>query len=246
MAATIRKIVAATLSSSRPSLAAFIHLFRVYNPGMIQAQLLLLSLTACTLMAQDRPAPKSDGPTEKTILRMVQDIRRGIFTLPNYGVFDWVTFSFNGYNVILKGYASRPTLKDAAERVVKNVEGVAAVDNRIEVLPLSPNDDRIRVLAYVRIYGHPQLVRYNPNRGAPIFVSPLRFAIGITNDPPVGFHPIHIIVKNGNIVLEGVVLNEGDRAIAGIVANQIPESFAVENELRVEMNDEKKLTKKKK
>jgi hypothetical protein len=197
-------------------------------------------------MAQAPPAAKGDAPNEKTIQRMARDIRRGIVTLPNYGVFDWVTFSFNGYNVILKGYASRPTLKDAAERVVKDVEGVAAVDNRIEVLPLSPNDDRIRAQAYVRIYGHPQLVRYNPNRGAPIFVSPLRFATGITNDPPVGFHPIHIIVRNGNITLEGVVLNEGDRAIAGIVANQVPESFAVENELRVEMTDEKEMLKKKK
>lgn len=203
---------------------------------------LLLLLAPCTLVAQDQAA-RSDAPNERTILRMAQEIRKGILTLPNYGVFDWVTFSFNGYNVILKGYASRPTLKDSAERVVKQVEGVAAVDNRIEILPLSPNDDRIRVQAYVRIYGHPQLVRYNPNRGAPIFISPLRFATGITNDPPIGFHPIHIIVKNGNIILEGVVLNEGDRTIAGIVANQVPEAFTVENELRVEINEDKRLAK---
>lgn len=213
---------------------------------MRTALILLLSLTPCTLVAQDQATAKGDGPNEKTILRMAQEIRKGILTLPNYGVFDWLTFSFNGYNVILKGYASRPTLKDSAERVVKQVEGVAAVDNRIEVLPLSPNDDRIRVQAYVRIYGNPQLVRYNPNRGAPIFVSPLRFATGITNDPPIGFHPIHIIVKNGNIILEGVVLNEGDRSIAGIVANQVPEAFTVENELRVEMAEDKKMSKQKK
>jgi osmotically-inducible protein OsmY len=71
----------------------------------------------------------------------------------------------------------------------------------------------------------------------------LRFATGITNDPPIGFHPIHIIVKNGNIILEGVVLNEGDRTIAGIVANQVPEAFTVENELRVEINEDKRLAK---
>jgi hypothetical protein len=197
-------------------------------------------------MAQNpEPAlsPKGDQPDERAVLRMVRDIQRGIYTLPNYGVFDWLTFSFNGYNVILKGYASRPTLKDSAERVVKAVEGVAGVDNRIEVLPLSPNDDRIRVLAYVSIYRHPQLVRYSPNRGAPIFMSPMQFVAGITNDPPIGFHPIHIIVKNGNLTLEGVVLNEGDRVIAGMVANQIPQVFTVENELRVEMKEAKKLAK---
>lgn len=210
---------------------------------MYKALTLVLLLLPYTLAAQDPPAAKGDMPNERTILRMAQEIRRGILTLPNYGVFDWVTFSFNGYNVILKGYASRPTLKDSAERVVKQVEGVAAVDNRIEILPLSPFDDRIRVLAYVRIYGHPQLLRYNPNRGAPIFFSPMQFVAGITNDPPIGFHPIHIIVKNGNLILEGVVLNEGDRTIAGMVANQIPEVFSVENELRIELAEERRLAK---
>ena len=83
---------------------------------MTKALLLLLSVAPCTLMAQDQPAAKGDAPNEKTILRMAQDIRRGILTLPNYGVFDWVTFSFNGYNVILKGYASRPTLSEGCRR----------------------------------------------------------------------------------------------------------------------------------
>jgi hypothetical protein len=187
------------------------------------------------------PIRQVKGPDEKAVVRMAKDIQRGILTLPNYGVFDWVTFSFDGYNVVLKGLASRPTLKDAAERVAKAVEGVAGVDNRIAVLPLSPNDDRIRFQTYVQIYGHPQLIRYNPNRGAPIFVSPLRFATGITNDPPVGFHPIHILVRDGNITLEGVVLNEGDRNLIGMLARQVPQSFTVENELRVEIEDSKKL-----
>lgn len=67
----------------------------------------------------------------------------------------------------LRGQASRPTLKSGAENVTKRVEGVAKVDNQIEVLPLSPMDDGIRLRAYVAIYGHPSLARFNPNRGTP-------------------------------------------------------------------------------
>ncbi len=177
---------------------------------------------------------------------MARAIQKEILTLSSYGVFDWITFSLNGYNVILKGQASRPTLKDAAEQVTKKVEGVARVDNRIEVLPLSPNDDRVRTQVYARIYGSPQLSRYNPNRGTPIWLSPARIANGLTNDPPIGFHPIHIIVKNGNVTLEGVVLNEGDRTIAGILANQTPGAFSVENELLTETKDQKEAASKKK
>lgn len=191
-------------------------------------------------------APRQDGPNEKTVMRMARDIQKGVLTLNNYGVFDWITFGINGYNVVLKGYASRPTLKDSAERIAKGVEGVASVDNRIQVLPLSPNDDRIRAQAYARIYGNSSLSRYNPNRGSPMFLSPARIAAGITNDPPIGFHPIHIIVNNGNITLQGVVDTSGDKAIAGMAANQVTGSFAVENDLMVANEEQRKDAKVKK
>lgn len=207
-------------------------------------------MCACsTLLAQaqnEAPPPVTNGPNEKAILRMARDIQRGILSSDNYGLFDWLTFGINGYNVVLKGYASRPTLKDSAERLTRQVEGVAAVDNRIEVLPLSPNDDRIRAETFVRVYGHPSLNRYNPNRGVPIFMSPARIAAGITNDPPRGFFPIHIVVKNGNVTLYGVVDNSGDKAIAGMMANQVGGSFAVDNELVVANDDQKKDAKAKK
>jgi len=177
---------------------------------------------------------------------MAKEIQKGILTSSNYGVFDWLTFGINGYNVVLKGEASRPTLKDSAERIAKQVEGVAAVDNRIQVLPLSPNDDRIRAQTYARIYGSPSLSRYNPNRGTPLFISPARIAGGITNDPPIGFHPIHIIVRNGNITLQGVVDTAGDKAIAGMMANQVTGAFAVENELVVANEEQAKDAKAKK
>ncbi len=199
-----------------------------------------VAVLTVSLLAQapQQPAQRGDAPSEQTIMRIARDIQKSILTLPNYGVFDSLRFSFNGYNVILKGYASRPTLKDSAERVVKQVEGVAQVDNRIEVLPLSPNDDQIRAATYVRIYGHPAMRRYRS--GGPIIPSLAMAAGGITADPPLGWHAIHIIVKNGNVTLEGVVGNSGDKAIAGIQANQVPGAFAVENELMIENQDERR------
>jgi osmotically-inducible protein OsmY len=166
-------------------------------------------------------------------MRMAERVQREILSLTEYGVFDHIRFSIHDYAVTLKGSASRPILKDAAERVVRKIEGVEKVDNRIEVLPLSRMDDDIRARVYARIYFHPSLSRYNPNRGAPIWVTPARIAAGITNDPPIGFHPIHIIVKNGNVTLEGVVQNAGDKTIAGIEANTVPGVFSVENDLMV-------------
>src|SRR6188768_364700 len=129
---------------------------------------MFLGILTVAILAQASTPTETNAPakreqlSEQTLVRMVKAIQKGILTLPNYGVFDWITFSFDGYNVALKGFASRPTLKDSAERVTKSVEGVAAVDNRIEVLSLSPNDDRIRTEGYARIYGNGSLSRYNP------------------------------------------------------------------------------------
>jgi hypothetical protein len=172
-------------------------------------------------------------PSEQAILRMATAIQRGVSTLPNYGLFDDISFSFKGYTVTLRGHASRPTLKDSAERVVRKIEGVEKVVNEIEVLPLSGNDDQIRAAVYARIYGHATLSRYNPNRGVPLYLSPTRLAAGITNDPPQGHHPIHILVKNGNVTLRGVVDNIGDKTIAGLQANTAPGAFSVVNEIQV-------------
>ena len=79
---------------------------------------------------------------EKTL---EQKVRHELVTLPFFGVFDNMTFRLDGDTVTLFGSVTRPTLKSSAENVVKRLEGVAKVDNQIEVLPLSPNDDRIRL-----------------------------------------------------------------------------------------------------
>jgi osmotically-inducible protein OsmY len=172
--------------------------------------------------------------------RIVQEVRKRISGLSTLSVFDWLTFSIQGRTLILRGYASRPVLKDDAARAVKGVEGIDSVDNKIEVLPFSPSDDRIRAGVYNRIYTQPQLRKYNGNQGSlgramgPGGPSVAAMAGGITNDPPLGFHAIHIIVKNGNVTLFGDVLNQGDANIAYIQANGTPGAFKVTNNLTVQ------------
>ncbi len=153
-----------------------------------------------------RPIP------QKAQARLERAVRHELLMLPYYGVFDNLAFQVNGYHVALIGQVTRPTLKTDAEHVVKKIEGVESITNRIEVLPLSPNDDRIRLAVYRAVYGQSVLNRY---------------ALGANP-------PIHIIVKNGNVALEGVVANKMDRNIAGIQANGVPGVFSVTNNLKVE------------
>lgn len=181
-------------------------------------------------------AAQNASPDMQVIQRMARAIQKEVNSLPNYGVFDDIRFSIKDGTVTLKGLASRPTLKSSAEQVTKKVEGVQKVVNNIEVLPLSRNDDQIRARVYINVYRHPALQRYSSSRGN-IWLSSTNVNFGITQDPPLGYHAIHIIVKNGNVVLEGAVDNAGDRAIAEIQANTVPGVFNVENRLGV-LNDE--------
>ncbi|HXC95985.1 MAG TPA: BON domain-containing protein [Edaphobacter sp.] len=198
--------------------------------------LLFFSLSANTLVAQN-PAPtwsQEDG------MRIVQQVQKKLGGLTNFSVFDWITFGIHGKTIVLKGYASRPILKSDAANALKGIPGIESVDNQIEVLPNSPNDDRIRASVYNRIYTQPTLRKYNANQGSvaqalgPGGRSVALMAGGITNDPPMGFHAIHIVVKNGNVILYGVVNNESDKAIAGMQANSAPGAFSIDNDLIVQ------------
>jgi osmotically-inducible protein OsmY len=185
--------------------------------------------------AQQQAAASSDAQ-QQAMVNLAQAVRKQIVTNTQYGVFDFIHFAIKGDTVILRGYASRPTLKSGLGNTVKKIDGVKAVENEIEVLPVSPNDDRIRAAVYRSIYTYAPLQRYTSNRGGAARIgnnSAARQAGGITNDPPFGWHAIHIIVKNGNVTLEGVVDNSGDLAFAGIRANQVPGVFSVDNALQV-------------
>ena len=199
------------------------------------AATLIFSLAAPAVAAQNPSPTWSQDDT----LRIAKEVQKRLASLTNYSVFDWITFGFRGKIVVLKGYASRPTLKSSAANVLKGIEGVESVDNQIDVLPTSPNDDRIRAAVYNRIYTQPSLRKYNANQGSvaralgPGGRSVALMAGGITNDPPRGFHAIHIIVKNGNVTLYGVVNNQTDAEIANVQANSTPGVFSVDNDLTV-------------
>jgi hyperosmotically inducible protein len=172
-------------------------------------------------------------------MRIVNEVRKRLLGLTNYSVFDWITFGFKGKTLVLKGYASRPILKDDAGRAVKNIQGISGVDNEIQVLPLSPNDDRVRAEVYNRIYTQPALRKYNANQGSlGRAIGPgggiALAAGGITNNPPLGYHAIHIIVNNGHVTLYGVVLNQSDASIAFMQANSAPGAFSIDNDLVVQ------------
>jgi hyperosmotically inducible protein len=199
------------------------------------AAALVFSLAAPAVFAQSPSPTWSQDDT----LRIAKEVQKKLGGLTDYSVFDWITFGFHGKTVVLKGFASRPTLKSSAARVLKGIEGVESVDNQIVVLPNSPNDDRIRAAVYNRIYTAPSLRIYNANQGSvgqatgPGGRSVASMAGGITADPPRGFHAIHIIVKNGNVTLYGVVNNQSDAAVAEMQANSAPGAFSVDNNLIV-------------
>ena len=80
--------------------------------------------------------------------------------LPYYDVFDNLQFRVEGSTVILTGQVTRPTLKSSAETVVERLEGIGSVENQIEVLPVSPRDDSIRLAVYRAIYYNSSFTRY--------------------------------------------------------------------------------------
>jgi hyperosmotically inducible periplasmic protein len=166
---------------------------------------LVLALTSAAL------GRRAAQPSAAATARITKEVRHELLMLPYLNVFDNLAYKVDGYNVTLMGQVTRPTLKSDAENVVKKIEGVEHVDNQIEVLPLSPNDDRIRRQLYRAIYGYPALQRY---------------AMGVQQ-------PIRIIVKNGNATLEGVVDSEADKNIANIRARSVPGVFSVTNNLQV-------------
>jgi hyperosmotically inducible periplasmic protein len=174
----------------------------------------LRSLPAtCVLLALASAAfgQQATAPSAAATARITKEVRHELVMLPYFSVFDNLSYKVDGYNVTLMGQVTKPTLKSDAGNVVKRIEGVENVDNQIEVLPLSPNDDRIRRQIYRAVYGFGPLQKYS---------------MGVQQS-------IRIIVKNGNVTLEGVVDNQGDKNTANIRANSVPGVFSVTNNLQV-------------
>ncbi len=146
------------------------------------------------------------------ISHLAKEVRHALVMIPYNGVFDNLEFSINSSNEVhLSGQVVRPVTKLDAESAVRRIEGVTKVVNKIEVLPVSHFDDSIRWSAYRAIFSKPGFERY-----AFRAVSPIR-----------------IIVKNGNITLDGFVGSQMDKIIAGIAAGSVPGAFSVTNNLNV-------------
>jgi hyperosmotically inducible periplasmic protein len=166
------------------------------------------ALVLCGLIAFMGPVQQRDSRT----LRVESDVQRELLMLPNYSVFDHLAFRVEPGGIVrLLGQVTRPTLKTDAERRLKGIEGIEQVINDIEVLPLSPADDRIRLAVARNIYRSDALDRY-----------------GFQSQPS-----IKIIVKQGNVTLEGAVDSDTDKTIAGLKAREVPGVFDVKNNLAV-------------
>ena len=158
----------------------------------------------------DHPQDRVDRQTNA----LKDEVRHQLVMLPYFSVFDWLEAEVapNG-TVTLMGDVTQPTLKRDAEASIKRLESATSVVNKIEVLPLSNNDDQVRGAVYRAIYMN----------DSPLFKYAMR-SVG----------PIHIIVKNGHVTLRGVVANDGDKQLAWMAANGVPGVFSVENQLKVE------------
>jgi len=151
-------------------------------------------------------------PNTRAQQNLTREVGHVLALLQFYSVFDILQYSVNGYHVTLKGAVIHTTLKADAEAAVKRIEGVESVDNQIEILPLSASDDQIRHAAFRAIYSQSRLATYAEE----------------------SVLSIHIIVRNGQLTLEGVVDSQGDKDAAGIAANTVPGAFSVTNNLVVQ------------
>src|SRR5580704_4637144 len=170
----------------------------------------LIGSMSFTLGAADTYAGTTTNPNVSSIPNQVQ---HNLAMLPWYGVFDHLEYQVNGTEVTLSGQviSEHATTKGDAGKFVSAIPGVTKVVNNIEVLPPSPFDNQIRRAEFRAVFSHGELGRYT--EGA--------------------IPQMHIIVKNGHVTLEGVVMNQMDKNLAGIYANSVPGVFSVQNNLKV-------------
>jgi hyperosmotically inducible protein len=189
--------------------------------------LLLASAPDARAAQRSKAQNQLEQSTDRDIHRteaLKEEVRHQLAMLPYYSVFDWLQAEVKpDGSVTLMGQVVRPSLKDDAESRVKKLEAVTHLANNIEVLPLSPMDDELRVALYRRVY----------NFDSPLF----RYATWSTP-------PIHIILKNGHVTLKGIVANQGDSQLAYMAARQVPGVFDVQNELQIEERTDEKVSRK--
>ncbi|MGB2634972.1 MAG: BON domain-containing protein [Candidatus Acidiferrum sp.] len=171
----------------------------------------LLCTPALSVLAAQNTPSKKPVKTDEQVPVLSREIHHQILVLPFYSVFDSIRFTMDGHNVILTGQVLRRNLKEQAEAAVKNMEGIGVVVNKIEILPASPSDDDLRNAIYRAVYEDSTLARY------------------ATQDVP----PVHIIVNNGAVSLEGSIDSLADKNLAGARAGSVANVGSVKNNLMV-------------
>src|SRR6478609_7040037 len=156
------------------------------------------------ILTAQEPGGAAQGATgpQRMQDRITREVFHELVMLPQLSIFDNLQYKVDGSKVTLTGQVTNPVLKDSAEKVVK----------KIEVLPTSSNDDRIRRQVARAIFNDERLFHYSMG----------------------SVPPIHIIVKNGHVTLEGVVNSQTDKDAAALRANGVPGVFSVDNHLQVE------------
>jgi hyperosmotically inducible protein len=158
-------------------------------------------------------AGKQAAAKPETDAALANSVRHEIVMYGKYSIWDDVGIEVSNGTVHLTGVVTQPYKKADMDRLARNVAGAAQVQDDIRVLPLSPNDDRLRLRIARAIYGDPTMTRYA--------VEPLK--------------PIHILVENGHVTLTGMVASEFDKQIAGTRASTAGMSFGpIVNRLVVE------------
>lgn len=179
--------------------------------GILAMPVMLLALCV-PAFAAGQSGNAQQQSNQSTMTDLEKTVRKELITLPYYTVFDNLQFKIeNGDTVVLSGQVVWPYLKNDAEATIKLVKGVKKVVNNIEVLPPLPFDNKIRRREFYAIYSSVGFERY-----------------AIQAIPP-----IHIIVNNGHVTLEGIVDDQMDKNLAGIAANQVPQVFSVTNNLQI-------------
>jgi hyperosmotically inducible protein len=176
---------------------------------------LLLFTLSIPVFGIDQSTTTQPKQHQATLSKLEKEVRHELIMLPRYTVFDNLEFQIEDNNsVVLSGQVVWPILKSDAENAVERIEGVKKVANNIEVLPFSPYDNTIRRREFYAIYD----------------------AVGFERYAIQAVPPIHIIVNNGHVTLEGMVADQFDRTQAEIAAKRVPQVFSLTNNLRVENN----------
>jgi hyperosmotically inducible protein len=149
---------------------------------------------------------------DATPRQIVAQARHDILTYYAYTIFDNITLEVDGNTLIVNGQVTQPYKKSDIGNFLAHINGVANLENKLQVLPVSNFEDELRIEVARAIYNDPYFIHYGDQ----------------------AHPPIHIIVDNGNVTLESVVANAMDRAKAESDARLAGTYFNFTDSLRVE------------